>query len=81
MVQAGYGTNAKTKHMLPNGFYKFVVSNVADVELLLMHNRKYAAEVAHNVSAKSRKAIVARAAQLNIKVLNANARLRAEQAE
>ena len=28
-----------------------MVHNVAELELLLMHNRKYAAEVAHNVSA------------------------------
>lgn len=40
MPKAGYGTNAKTKHLLPNGFYKFVVNNAKEVDLLLMQNRK-----------------------------------------
>ena len=45
----------------PAGFYKFLVSNVKDLELLLLHNRKYAAEIAHNVSTRKRKEIVERA--------------------
>jgi len=40
LAQAGYGTNAKTRHLLPSGFYKFVVNNVAELEMLLMQNRK-----------------------------------------
>ena len=80
-MKIGYGSNAKTRHVLPSGFLKFVVSNVKDLEMLLMQNRKYAAEVAHNVSAKSRVAIIERAKQLNIKLLNAKAKVTAEQAE
>jgi len=81
MPKIGYGTNHKHRHILPNGFRKFLINNVKELELLLMQNRKYAAEIASAVSIKSRKAIVERAAQLNIKVLNANARLRKEEAE
>merc|ERR1711988_1207151 len=81
MPSIGYGTNKKTRHSLPDGFFKFQVRNVAELEVLLMSNRKYAAEVARNVSAKKRKEIVERAAQLNIKVLNAEARVRTEENE
>lgn len=39
MPNAGYGTNKKDRHVLKSGFRKVVISNVADLELLMMHNR------------------------------------------
>ena len=45
MVKIGYGSNKKTRHMMPDGLYKMVVNNVKELEVLLMLNRKYAAEV------------------------------------
>lgn len=79
MPKSGYGTNAKTKHMLPSGFYKFVVNSVKELDVLMMHNRKYAAEIASAVGAKARKAIVERAQALGIRVINAKARVQKEE--
>ncbi|KAJ2161826.1 60S ribosomal protein L32 [Coemansia sp. RSA 552] len=73
----GYGSNKKTRFLLPNGFRKFTIHNQADLESLLMLNRTYAAEIAHGVGAKKRIALVERAKQLNVKVINADARIRA----
>ncbi len=39
MANVGYGSNKKTRNILPNGFYKFLVHNVEEVDMLLMHNR------------------------------------------
>ena len=81
MPKIGYGTDKRTKNMLPNGFFKFLVYRVQDLELLLMHNRKYCAEIAHNVSVRKRKEIVERADQLGVRVTNGTAKLRSEEAE
>ena len=39
MPNIGYGSDKKTRHYLPNGFKKFVVHNISELELLMMHNR------------------------------------------
>ena len=59
-LQIGYGSNKKTRHLLPNGLKKFLVSNVREVDLLLMHNKSFAAEIAHNVSSRNRTVILER---------------------
>ena len=81
MPNIGYGSNKKTRHYLPNGFKKFVVYNVHDLDLLMMHNRTYCAEIAHNVSKLKRKSIVERAAQLDIMVTTKLAKLHSQEDE
>jgi large subunit ribosomal protein L32e len=64
--------------MMPSGHKAFLVHNTKDVDLLLMHNRTYAAEIAHAVSSRKRVEIVAKAKALGVKVTNAKARVRTE---
>src|SRR6478672_6871293 len=60
------GIDGRVRH----GFKTVVVANVSELEMLMMHNRTYAATVAHSVSSRVRKLIVQRAEQLAIRVTN-----------
>ncbi len=75
LVCIGYGTNKAHRHVLPNGFKKFLISNLADLEVLLMNNRVYCGELAANLSARKKKEIVKRAAELNVKITNYKGKL------
>ncbi|KAJ5894649.1 hypothetical protein N7495_006340 [Penicillium taxi] len=78
MPSIGYGSNKKTRHMMPSGHKAFLVYNPKDVELLLMHNRTYAAEIGHAVSSRKRVDIIAKAKALGVKVTNAKGRVTTE---
>lgn len=80
-VKIGYGTKKSHRHILPCGFKKVVVNNASELNLLLLHNNTYAAQIAHNVSAKNRIGIVRRAAQLDIRVLNGRARITTQESQ
>lgn len=58
------------------------IDNVANISTIpfCRHNNSYAAEIAHNVSSKKRIEILAKAKVLGVKVTNAHARVRAEEA-
>ena len=54
MPNIGYGRNAKNRHMMPSGFKKVLVNNMKELEVLMMQNKTYCAEIARGVSAKNR---------------------------
>jgi large subunit ribosomal protein L32e len=79
MPTIGYGSDKQTRNIHPHGFKTVVVANVQELEMLMMHNRTYAATVAASVSSRVRREIVERAEQLAVRVTNANARVRTEE--
>ena len=76
MPSCGYGSDKKTKFVIPIGYKKFLVKNEGDLNVLLMNNRTYAGEIAHNLSAKTRATLVRRAQQIGVRITNSKARLR-----
>lgn len=64
--------------MMPSGHKAFLVHNPNDVDLLLMHNRTYAAEIAHAVSSRKRVEILSKAKSLGVKVTNPKGRVGTE---
>ena len=66
----GYGSNKKTRFLLPNYKLKYVVHNMKELECLMMNNEKYCAEIAANVGAVLRKQMLKRAKELSINITN-----------
>ncbi|GAA6020275.1 hypothetical protein JCM10207_003209 [Rhodosporidiobolus poonsookiae] len=75
MPNIGHGSHKKTRHVLPCGLKKLTVNNTRELELLLMHNKGYAAEIASAVSARKRVEIIEKAKVLGVKVLNSGAKV------
>ncbi|GAA5870069.1 hypothetical protein JCM8115_006743 [Rhodotorula mucilaginosa] len=80
MPKIGYGSNKKTRHVLPCGYKKFLVHNERDLESLLMNSKVFAAEIASTVSARKRVTILEKARVLGVKVTNSQAKVRVEEA-
>jgi large subunit ribosomal protein L32e len=70
MPNVGYGSDTKTRNLLPNGLFKFKICNSKDLQMLLMVNRKYVGEIAKGVGMKKKKEIMEKALKLDIKISN-----------
>ena len=55
--------------MMPNGLRRFRVTNPQTVDVLLMHNKSYAVEIARTVGGKKRVQIIERYTERNIVAL------------
>jgi large subunit ribosomal protein L32e len=78
-ARIGYGSDKETRHLRKSGFRTFLIQNATDLELLLTNNRRFAAEIAHNLSARTRAAIVRRAAELNVRLTNGKGKVKVEE--
>merc|ERR1719510_724332 len=71
----GYRNQRTHRHLLPNGKFKFTVSNPQDVDILLMAKDTHAVEIGHAVGSRKRKEIVKKCDELGLVCLNREARL------
>lgn len=67
--------------MLPSGFSKRTMENMAELDMLMMHNKRYAVEVAHGIGASKRKEMVQGCDQLGLRMVNRYARMPIEEQE
>jgi large subunit ribosomal protein L32e len=81
MPKIGRGSNKRTRHLLPNGLKKFVIQNEKDLDVLLMNNRTYCAEISQKISSKKRASILEHAKAMNVAVTNAHAKVKKQSAE
>eukprot|EP01071_Lankesteria_metandrocarpae_P005276 Lankesteria_metandrocarpae@DN3938_c0_g1_i2.p1 len=82
MPNKGFGNDKKTRFMNKNsGLFTFRVENVNDLEMLLMHNKKYAAVISRTVSTVTWRKIIARAQQLGVRVMNGRSKMHVEESE
>ena len=71
MPKIGYGSNNKTRHLHPFIQKKILtIHNLKELDLLLMNNESYCAQIAHTVGASKRIQIIRRAKELNVKLTN-----------
>ena len=79
MPRIGYRTDKRYRYRGNDGKYRVNVNNVSDLEMLMMQRHRMAAVISHNVSFRKRKAIVKRARELAVKVVNATARCKRQE--
>ncbi|KCZ75644.1 hypothetical protein H311_03376, partial [Anncaliia algerae PRA109] len=74
MPRVGYGSDKITRNLV-DGFRKVQIRNMDDLLAIASQNRFYAGEIAHSVGAKKRIELFYKAAELDIKLYNGEARL------
>ena len=63
---------------MPSGHKAFLVHTPRDIDLLLMHNKTFAGEIAHAVSSRKRVEMLSRAKQLGVKITNPSGKVTTE---
>ncbi|KAJ9466930.1 60S ribosomal protein L32-A [Diplonema papillatum] len=79
MANIGYGNAKATRNVHPDGLKHFNVHNEKDLELLLMRHTTHAAVIGAKVGKRNRIAIINRAKELDIKIVNEKAKVRTEE--
>ena len=75
MPKIGYRTEKALRYRTDDGMLRINVESPKDLDMLMMQNSTMAAVISANVSQKTRKAIVERARDLAIKVINKGTRV------
>lgn len=70
MPNIGFGSNSKTRNRNLNGLFKIQIFNVRDLNMLIMSNRKFEAEIGKGVGIKKKGLILKKALNLDIKISN-----------
>ncbi|VDD83865.1 unnamed protein product, partial [Mesocestoides corti] len=76
MPRVGYRTAKRCRHIHPDGFKHVLINNVKELEVLMMQHRTHAGVISSTVARKNRVKIVERAKELNIRIVNPNAKIR-----
>ena len=76
MVNIGYKNDKRTRFVGKFGLKRFLITNLNDIEILLMNNKTHSGEIAHTVSARLRVDILNRAKELGARITNPNGRVR-----
>merc|ERR1712039_534693 len=81
MPKIGYKQDVETRFKQKNGLFTYTLRNPKDLDMLMMHNKVYCCVIAKTISAKTRKEVIKRADQLNIRIMNRQARVSTEECE
>ena len=73
-AKIGYGSDKRTRHLLPCGFYKYKISNIRELQPLLLQNRRFAVEIDNAVGFKNRLKIIDYCRKNDLRILNKFAR-------